>query len=245
MRQKVHLYHFSKKKNIYLIFLKKVKQLSKLQAKFKDVSSQTLLLLEKSSVSNEDHFKKIGEILNSETQNHTFGLLTKEKQYGPLVIETEKLLLAAISHEKMDIALFFVELYMMKTPSELNFMRMAGQSVVYFSKLLVNELEQVIDKDIKITHRKLSEKIEHKLETDAAKVKEELNFSIENLDFVYPPIIQSGTHFDLRPNAESNDKTLEYGTILCNLGMKFMNYNCLNIRTYFINATEVKFYLLC
>jgi len=198
--------------------------------------------LKKTPASNAENFTKILAILNAESKSHCFALLTKEPQYGSLVTETEKLLFSAISYEKFDIASFFIELYMCKSPGELNFMRMSGQSVVYFARSLILELEDIIEKDVKIGHKKLSEKIEKKLESDSGKAEEDLGFKIDNLDFTYTPIIQSGGHYDLRPNAESNEKTLECGTILWNIGMKYMNYNCLIIRTFFINALEVIFY---
>ena len=77
------------------------------------------------------------------------------------------------------------------------------------------------------------------LEKNQKKIKEILGFSIENLDFTYSPVIQSGGYYDFRPQAESNQKNLSFDTIIWNLAVKYMNFNCAIIRTFFINASKV------
>lgn len=131
---------------------------------------------------------------------------------------------------------------MYKTPTDLNFMRLAGQSAIFLSEILVQKLENTIDNEISTTHQAFAQEIERKLDVDLEKIQEKLGFSVDSLEFTYTPIVQSGGTYDLRPQAESNDKRLTFDTILWNLCVKYMNFNCIIARTIFINATKVRFY---
>ena len=173
-----------------------------------------------------------------------FGYLIKEEQYGAFVDETNKLFLSVIPHEKKELAVFLQDVYLILSPSDLNFMRMSSQSACFFAKELINELENSIENEITITHKKLSEKMELKLASDHNQIKEKLGFHSENLDFAYTPIIQSGGNYDIRLTSESNDKPLSYDTILWNLGIKYMNFNSVIMRSIFINASKVYFYYI-
>jgi nucleosome binding factor SPN SPT16 subunit len=60
------------------------------------------------------------------------------------------------------------------------------------------------------------------------------------IEACYPPIIQSGGKYDLRPSAKSDDQNLHAGTIITSFGVRYKSY-CSNIgRTYFINPEKVK-----
>ncbi len=129
---------------------------------------------------------------------------------------------------------------MIKTPSDLNFMRMSSQSAIFFAKALTEELETIISQEMSISHKKIAEKMENLLEKNQKKIKESLGFSIESLDFTYSPVIQSGGYYDFRPQAESNGKNLSFDTIIWNLAVKYMNFNSAIVRTFFINASNVQ-----
>jgi len=62
-------------------------------------------------------------------------------------------------------------------------------------------------------------------------------------DWCYPPIVQSGGDFDLRPSAVSNNEYLHAGTIICSLGVRYKSY-CTNIsRTFLIDPKKVTTYI--
>lgn len=128
---------------------------------------------------------------------------------------------------------------MFKTKEELNYVRMAGKCVSYFARNLVDQLEIIVDQETNVSHQNFAEKIERKLEKENAKIKDHLGFNIDSLDFTYTPILQSGGVYDLRPQAESNQKNFKFDTIIWNLCMKYMNFNCIIARTVFINPSKV------
>lgn len=69
-----------------------------------------MLLFAKKPRENDEIFRKIRENLEAKSL-YKIATLLKEQQHGPLVEETEKLLLSAWKHEKLEIAPFFIEMY--------------------------------------------------------------------------------------------------------------------------------------
>ncbi len=60
----------------------------------------------------------------------------------------------------------------------------------------------------------------------------------DNCDIAYPPVFQSGGHYDFRMAATSDDTPLHAGVIVCSLGARYSFY-CANLsRTIFINPTK-------
>ena len=99
----------------------------------------------------------------------------------------------------------------------------------------------IVDEGKKTTHSKLSEDFENTITTQLKKFKTKLPSTL-NTDFVdicYPPIVQSGGIFSLKPSALSNDDPLDSGVILCSLGARYKSY-CSNIgRTFLIDPSKV------
>lgn len=107
----------------------------------------------------------------------------------------------------------------------------------------INEIETILDDDKVITHSAFTEKIEKTLDDSWRK---KLNISsdvdMEFSDWCYPPCVQSGGKFDLRPATSSNTDMIELqaGVIICSLGVKYKSY-CSNIsRTFLIDADRQK-----
>ena len=95
-------------------------------------------------------------------------------------------------------------------------------------RILINRLEEIIDKEKKVKHGDLAEEIEKIIDE---KVK-------QDVARCYIPIIQSGGNYNLKPNALSDDNILTFDTIVCSLGLRYRGY-CSNIaRTLFINPTD-------
>ena len=64
---------------------------------------------------------------------------------------------------------------------------------------------------------------------------------LSRADFCYSPIIQSGGVYDFKSSAESDNRVLHDGTILCSFGVRYKSY-CSNIgRTILFNPTKVFF----
>ena len=98
-----------------------------------------------------------------------------------------------------------------------------------------------VDEGKKITHSKLSEDFEGALTNQLKKFKTKLPSAL-NTDFVdicYPPIVQSGGVYSLKPSALSNDENLNAGVVLCSIGARYKSY-CSNVsRTFMFEPTKV------
>lgn len=119
----------------------------------------------------------------------------------------------------------------------------AKTSSVIMKEHVMPKILSVIDEEKNVSHSKLSEDFENALTNQLKKFKNKLPSTL-NTDFVdicYPPIVQSGGVFSLKPSAISSDEHLESGVILCSLGARYKSY-CSNIgRTFLIDPTKVLF----
>lgn len=99
----------------------------------------------------------------------------------------------------------------------------------------------IVDEGKKISHSKLSEDFENAITSQLKKFKPKLPATL-NTDFVdifYPPIIQSGGVYSLKPSALSNNDHLDSGIVLCSLGARYKSY-CSNVgRTFLFDPTKV------
>lgn len=101
----------------------------------------------------------------------------------------------------------------------------------------------IVDEEKKISHSKLSEDFENIITNQLKKFKTKLPSTL-NTDFVdicYPPIIQSGGIYSLKPSALSNDDNLDAGVILCSIGARYKSF-CSNLsRTFLFDPSKVMF----
>ena len=99
----------------------------------------------------------------------------------------------------------------------------------------------IVDEEKKITHAKLSEDFENAITNQLKKLKTKLPPTL-NSDFVdicYPPIVQSGGVYSLKPSALSNDDNLNAGIVLCSIGARYKSY-CSNVsRTFLFDPSKV------
>ena len=117
----------------------------------------------------------------------------------------------------------------------------AKTSAVVMKEHVMNKILSVIDEGRKVSHSKLSEDIESVVTGHLKKFKTKLppTLDTEMVDICYPPIIQSGGVYSLKPSALSNDDPLHFGIILCSLGVRYKSY-CSNIaRTFLIDPSKV------
>lgn len=122
----------------------------------------------------------------------------------------------------------------------------AKTSSVIMKEHVMNKILSVIDEGRKVTHSKLSEDIESVVTGQLKKFKTKLPPTLDTdmVDICYPPIIQSGGTYSLKPSAMSTDEPLHFGIVLCSLGVRYKSY-CTNIgRTFLIDPSKVLF-ILC
>ncbi len=109
------------------------------------------------------------------------------------------------------------------------------------SNYFAGYVTQLIDAGKRITHEQLMEQLEktHTNEAKRAKLRvpDEINWKL--VEWCYPPIIQSGGKYDLKPSAQSDQSNLHAGTVVCSFGARYNSY-CSNIgRTILINPEKV------
>ena len=109
-------------------------------------------------------------------------------------------------------------------------------------KMLIEEIEVVIDKELQVKHCDLSKKIEAMLEDKKAmsRLGEVLKLNPEFADLCYSPVIQSGGVYDVNPYAKSNEENLSSNIIICKIGGDYRNYKSNIIRTLIIDATRAQ-----
>eukprot|EP00033_Pygsuia_biforma_P003361 GCRY01003682.1.p1 GENE.GCRY01003682.1~~GCRY01003682.1.p1 ORF type:complete len:1036 (-),score=365.94 GCRY01003682.1:286-3393(-) len=106
-----------------------------------------------------------------------------------------------------------------------------------FESYFIPKLEGIVDQEKTIRHSELSEMVEARLDNpdkiSGVQVRDD-----DYYEACYPPIIQSGGDFSLKPSAESSDENLHFGIVLCSMGCRYNSF-CSNIgRTLLFNPTE-------
>lgn len=192
---------------------------------------------------NEAHNKKILNIIQSsisDGQSKTkVGVFAKEwnsNQDSANVAGLQKVIDESDVVETVDVAIGFGLALGVKDDEELDLIK---KSSVLSNKVLkhgiIPRLEEVIDKEEKITHEALAEEIEA-IYQDPSKIN--LKVPAEQVSTAYFPIIQSGGDYDFRVSAVSNGEQLKYDVITVSLGSRYNNY-CSNIaRTFLIDPPK-------
>lgn len=142
-----------------------------------------------------------------------------------------------ISNNQLDKAEISPALGIFFSKKDENEIELCKRASVLSNKVLkhgfVTEMEAILDKDQKVKHSTISDKLEAII-TDPSKIN--LKVSKEVVEICYSPIIQSGGEYDIRINAVSNDNILSSDVIICSLGARYKNY-CANIaRTFLVDA---------
>ena len=181
--------------------------------------------------------------LKSSHAGATVATLQKEKPLGDFATGWR----AALGESGLavvELGTGLAELLAPKDDKEVGFIKRAGIfSAMVMHKHLVQKIEDVVEKDKKVTHEALAQGAE---DAFAEPLKLGVKLPAELLEPAYTPIIQSGGEFDLKPSASSNSTNLFQGTITASLGARYKSY-CANVgRTYVINPgkTQEKHYKL-
>uniref|UniRef100_A0A7S4NMW4 FACT complex subunit n=1 Tax=Paramoeba aestuarina TaxID=180227 RepID=A0A7S4NMW4_9EUKA len=104
-----------------------------------------------------------------------------------------------------------------------------------YKKFLLNEIEIAIDEEKRVSHSKLAEKVEDIIMNTPEQITKALMDA--DIDSCYTPIIQSGAPYNLKPSAQSDDKNLQFGTIIASMGVRYKRF-CSNVcRTFFVNPS--------
>ncbi|XP_072955171.1 FACT complex subunit SPT16-like [Typha angustifolia] len=176
----------------------------------------------------------------TESDSPVVGYIAKEVPEGKL-LETWFEKLAESALEIGDVTNGLSDLFAVKDVTELTCVKKAAfLSSCVMKNFVVPKLEKIIDEEKRISHSELMDDAEKAI---LVPTKVKVKLKAEDVGLCYPPILQSGGKFDLRPCALSNDDDLYYGptsVIICAIGSRYKSY-CSNIaRTFLIDATPAQ-----
>ena len=184
-------------------------------------------------------------------QNHgtKIGILGKDKAESPMIADWNNYLKKngeSSNFEFVDVSHAISSVIAIKDEEEQGLVKIASKCTsLIMENFVVDQLLTIIDDEKKVGHDAFSEKIESTiLIPENPKKKMAVKFpSDTNLDYLemcYPPIIQSGGNYSLRPSATSSSESIQFDTILCSLGVRYKSY-CSNMsRTFLIEPTPTQ-----
>jgi nucleosome binding factor SPN SPT16 subunit len=179
---------------------------------------------------NAENYKQLIDAMKNSGEK--VGILVKEDPQGDLVVGFKKALEES-KLEQIDVTKGIETALCVKEEAEIENIRWAGAlSSKIFKNKFMEDMETIIDEEKKVKHEKISGDIEEIFE-DPGKIK--VTIDPVDIDSCYPPIIQSGGKYDLKPSAQSNSDAMKYDVIICSLGARYKGY-CSNVgRTFFID----------
>jgi len=103
-------------------------------------------------------------------------------------------------------------------------------------------MADILDAEKKVTNKALAEKLSNKIEDKSffKKIKVSNSFDPEQLDWAYPPVVQSGESYDVKLSTESTDKNLHAGVIVAGLGLRYQTYASLVARTFLVDPNKAQ-----
>ncbi|KAG0173480.1 FACT complex subunit spt16 [Apophysomyces sp. BC1015] len=183
--------------------------------------------------------------LLEELEGKRVGTIVKDNFEGKNVDEWKQALSSSgKSFESVDIAPAISACLAVKDEEEVRKMRTAAKLSSNMMKYyFMTEMEGIVDAEKPVKHETLSEQAENVLEDPKMAKRIRMPAEVDNIDDVewcYSPIIQSGGKYDLRPSAMSNSDKLHPGVILCSMGVRY-KYYCSNIgRTFLIDPSKTQ-----
>ncbi|KAL9004589.1 MAG: hypothetical protein Q9188_002598 [Gyalolechia gomerana] len=194
---------------------------------------------------NAKHFEKCLDVIKSAGKK--VGVLAKDTASGPFAEEWKKAF-GDISKdvEELDITpALSIAALAVKDEVELRNMRdSARASTGIMTEFFVEEMSEVLDEEKKVTHKELTDKIDRKLDDPKffqnLKSKLAADFDIQQLDWIYGPVVQSGGNYDLKLTAQSDENNLHAGTIIAGLGLRYKSYSSMLARTYLVDPNDTQ-----
>ncbi|KAJ3168124.1 FACT complex subunit spt16 [Irineochytrium annulatum] len=200
----------------------------------------------KDEAHNKSLFEKVIEYMKSSKDGKRIGVIAKDKPTGKFITEWKPIFDAAKkdnAFEEVDITQGIATAMAMKDDEDIKNIKMACRlTSLVMKNYFLEEFQNIIDSNKKVTHEKLALNTEAALQDDRkrAKLKFPKDVAAEMVEMCYTPIIQSGGSYDLKPSAVSDTTQLHEGTVLCSLGVRYKMY-CSNLsRTFMVNPEKGK-----
>jgi nucleosome binding factor SPN SPT16 subunit len=171
------------------------------------------------------------------------GTIARSEATGPFADEWRKIYGdAGKDVDEVDISQALSTVFAVKDETELRSMRTASRACSgMISDFWVDQMAEVLDSEKKVTHASLAKKIADKIDDSKffSKIsKLPADFDSLQLDWAYGPVIQSGGHYDLSFNAQSDKEFLHSGTIFAGLGFRYKTYCSVLARTFLIDPSK-------
>lgn len=202
------------------------------------------LVVTKDPESKTKTFEKCLDVIKS--AGPKVGILAKPEPTGPFADDWRKAF-GDISKdiEEVDIgsALSFGA-FAIKDENELRSMRTAGRACSgLINDYWIEEMSQILDSGKTRSHSALAKKLDEKIDdgkffTKLSKIPSD--FDLQQLEWAYGPVIQSGGKFDLKLSAQPDDGNLHAGTIFAGIGLRYKTYCAAVGRTYLVDPDKTQ-----
>jgi nucleosome binding factor SPN SPT16 subunit len=193
----------------------------------------------KDAAENQKQFERCLEIIKGAGKK--VGVITKELSGGPFVQEW-KTAFGEISKdvEEVDISPALSAVMSVKDENELRSVRNASHATSHvMTNYFVDQMSDILDKDKKISHRALSDKIANKIDDDKFfRQMKAQDFDPVQLDWSISPTVMSGGNFDLKLATDPDDSNLHPGVIISALGLRYQTYASMVARTYLVDPNK-------
>ncbi|PVD20893.1 hypothetical protein C0Q70_19056 [Pomacea canaliculata] len=230
---------------IYILASKKkidfLKQLEGSKENDQGVPPVKLLVRDKGD-KDKANFGKLVEAVKSSKKGKVVGEFSKDRFSGEFM-DSWRAVVKSAGFEKVDASNTFAYIMAPKEEPEVKIIQRACQVTCdVFNKYLKDQIMEVIDADkassisfiLKVKHSKLADGVEQALQNK----KYVQGVDSSQLDMCYPAIIQSGKNYSLKFSTVSDDNALDFGAIVCCMGVRFKSY-CSNIvRTLLVDPDE-------
>ena len=224
----------------FLASKKKIEFLRPLESNLdssKTVPDIKLLVRDKEDM-DKKNFSKLVDAIKSSNDGKTIGSFTKDKFPGDFM-NAWRDALKKESFDQVDMAATFGYLMAAKEEVELSLVKKAaGLSSDIFSKYLKEQIMDIIDGDKKKPHSKISKDIEDQINNKESKLLSGSSVDKSAVDMCYPPIIQSGGNYKLKFSVASDKENLNFGAIVCSLGVRYKNYCSHIVRTLLVDPSQ-------
>lgn len=199
-----------------------------------------ILVRGKDSEENKKQFQRILDTIKNAGKK--VGVISKELSTGPFITEW-KSAFGDVSKEveEVDISPALSAVMAVKDENELRNIRNASVASSHvMADYFVDYMSDILDKDKKISHKALSDKIASKIDDEKffKWKKAPANFDTMQLDWSINPTVQSAGNFDLRLGSEPDDNNLHAGVIVSALGLRYQTYASMVARTYLVDPNK-------
>ncbi|KAK2003195.1 FACT complex subunit [Colletotrichum falcatum] len=206
-----------------------------------------VLVRGKDAAENEKLFVKLAEVIKA--SGNKVGTIAKDTSKGPFIEEWKKVFADQCKDvEEVDVSQALSQhAFSVKDETELRAMRTASKAcVALMTPFFLEEMSDILDKEKKVKHSALADKVDKKLDDTKFwktvelpnKTKLPQDLDPAQLDWVLGPLVQSGGKYDLKMNSESNDDILHPGTIVAAMGLRYKSYCSAIARTYLVDPNK-------